>query len=323
MNTPHQNKIRLEWVDALRALAILLVVYGHRVQPDSFTVFVNPIKMPLFFALSGYLFRIKPGGDIAFFKKTIISLIIPWLLLGLVPLILSIPFKGGVHVLHSAADLITGVILWFMPCFIIAQMIFYYIGKLTRKHLLLTIVSVIIISATGYILKQKGILTIFMVNIAMMVQFYFLIGYLYKKYEEKLQPYRLWLGIALLICYIIIGWVTYPGGCTDVHNGRFISIPISASMSIVGLLSLFLLASCIRKYPKFILSVGKSTLVIYMLDRYVLIPFAHFYNFDNPPGSPYLILLVALFYAVYSSTINTIIAKVLNKYAPWVTGGRG
>lgn len=323
MNTTNRNKVRLEWIDALRALAILLVIYGHRVQPDAFTVFVNPIKMPLFFALSGYLFHIRPGGDITFFKKTIISLIIPWLLLGLVPLILSIPFKGVAHVLHSATDLFTGVILWFMPCFIIAQIIFYYIGKLTKNHQLFTIALAIVISATGYILTQKGILNIFMVNIAMMVQFYFLIGYLYKRVEKKLHPYRLWLGIALFFCYIIIGWVTYPGGSTDVHNGRFICMPISASMSIIGLLSLFLLASCIRKYPKYILSVGKSTLVIYMLDRYVLIPFVHFYNFDNPPGSPYLILLVALIYAVYSSTINTIIAKILNKYLPIATGGRG
>ena len=78
------KKIRLEWIDVLRALAILLVVYGHRITYlkndvdgfwfyEAYSVFLNPIKMPLFFALSGYLFRIRQGGDIAFFKKTFIN----------------------------------------------------------------------------------------------------------------------------------------------------------------------------------------------------------------------------------------------------------
>ena len=317
------KRIRLEWIDALRALAILLVVYGHRVQPEPFSVFLNPIKMPLFFALSGYLFRFRAGGDIAFFKKTFTSLFIPWLCLGLVPLIISIPFKGLTHAIQSATDLFTGTLLWFMPCFIIAQILFYYIIKLTKKHLPLTILTIIVISAIGYILRRQELLTIFVINIAMMVQFYFLIGYLYKRYEDKLKPYRIQLGITLLICYIIIGWVTYPGGSTDVHNGWFYCLPAAISMTIIGLLSLFLLSSCVKKYPKFILSVGKNSLVIYMLDRYVLLPFIHLYNFYNPSGPLLLTLFIALIYIVYSSTINIMIAKILNKYVPWATGGRG
>lgn len=319
----NKQRIRLEWIDALRALAILLVVYGHRIQPEAFTVFLNPIKMPLFFALSGYLFRIRPGGDIAFFKKTITSLAIPWLCLGLVPLIISIPFKGFAHAFQSATDLLTGTLLWFMPCFIIAQILFYYTIKLTKKHLPLTILTVVVVSAIGYILRRQQLLSIFVINIAMMVQFYFLFGYLYKKYEDHLRPYRLWVGIALLICYIIIGWVTYPGGSTDVHNARFESLPVATSMTILGLLALFLLSSCVKKYPNFILSVGKNSLVIYMLDRYVLMPFFFLYNFTNPPGPENLTLYVALIYLVYVSTICIMIAKVLNKYVPWVTGGRG
>lgn len=323
LHTNQQHKIYFEWVDALRALAIFLVVYCHRVQPDSFTVFINPIKMPLFFALSGYLFRIRPGGDIAFFKKTLTSLIIPWLFLGLIPLVISIPLKGFSHVLQSIVELFTGELLWFMPCFIIAHIIFYYVMKLTKNHLLLTLLSLIIISVIGYTLKQKEILNTFMINVAMMAQFYFMIGNIYKRHETKLNSHRLLLGVILLTCYMIIGFITYPDGSTDIHNGKYMCVPISALMSIIGLLSLFLLSSCIKKYPKYILSVGKSTLVIYMLDRYLLIPFMYLYNFDNPPGSPYLILLVALFYTIYSSTINVMIAKILNKYIPWATGGRG
>ena len=351
------KKIRLEWIDVLRALAILLVVYGHRITYlkndvdgfwfyEAYSVFLNPIKMPLFFALSGYLFRIRQGGDIAFFKKTFTSLVIPWLVLGLVPLIISVPFNGLTHAFESIVELFTGVLLWFMPCFIIAQIIFYYVIKLTKNHLPLTIIILVVISAIGYMLRQRdimilftdnvgknGLFNIFMINIAMMVQFYFLIGYLYKKYEDRLRPYRLWFGITLLVCYIIIGWITYPGGSTDVHNGAFYCLPVAVSMTVLGLLALFLLSSCIKKYPNFLLLVGKNSLVIYMLDRYVLMPFLLLFNFKSPyilnlyinkiPSTYILTLFIAFIYLFYSSTINILIAKVLNKYLPWATGGRG
>lgn len=318
-----QQKIRLEWVDVLRALAILFVVYGHRVPTVWFSAFFNPIKMPLFFALSGYLFHIKPGGDIVYFKKTLKSLIIPWLFLGLVPLLLSLPLMGLNHTLNSIVKLFTGDLLWFMPCFIIAQIIFYYVIKLTKNYLILVTILIIIISAIGYILRQKEILNTCMVNVAMMVQFYFYIGYLYKKYENTFRNHRLTLGITLLMSYLIIAVIFYPLSGVDVHNGAFACLPIGLVMTVIGLLCLFMLSSLITHLPKFLLTVGKNSLVIYMLDRYVLLPFMSIYNFANPPAPYYLVFFVALLYLVYTSTINIYIAKILNKYIPWSTGGRG
>ncbi len=322
MNKKSQHKVRLEWIDVLRAFAILLVVYGHRANTQFFSAFLNPVKMPLFFALSGYLFRFREGGDMAFFKKTFISLIIPWLFLGLVPLLLSIPIMGFSHAFDSSIDLFTGKLQWFMPCFILAQILFYYVAKLTKNHLSVMIACVIVISALGYFLKQKHILSIFMINLAMMVQFYFLIGFLYKRYESKLHNVLLRLGALLLLCYIIIGIIFYPYSAMDVHNARFLSLPIGTLMTTIGLIALFMLASCIQKYPRPLISVGKNSLVIYMLDRYALIPFSKIYQF-HAPHPIVLTLFMGLIYLVYTSVVNIFIAKILNKYIPWATGNRG
>ena len=62
--------MRKHWVDALRALAILLVVLGHQLKDmTEYFIFTSPIKMPLFFAISGYLFNTRGGNDVEFFKN--------------------------------------------------------------------------------------------------------------------------------------------------------------------------------------------------------------------------------------------------------------
>ena len=61
------NVSRKGWVDALRGLAILLVMYGHCVDNMvGYFVFTSPVKMPLFFAITGYVFKLNEGGGIYF-----------------------------------------------------------------------------------------------------------------------------------------------------------------------------------------------------------------------------------------------------------------
>lgn len=88
------------WVDALRAVAILMVIYGHCLHGDeSLFAFTNPVKMPLFFAISGYLFSIKGKSFISFSNSLFKRVVIPWLLFGsiiLIPVCFTLGDGGGV-----------------------------------------------------------------------------------------------------------------------------------------------------------------------------------------------------------------------------------
>ncbi|WP_442945177.1 acyltransferase family protein [Nostoc sp.] len=48
---------RIEWIDCWKGLAIITVVVGHIIAPVSKYIFW--FHMPLFFFLSGYLYRKK------------------------------------------------------------------------------------------------------------------------------------------------------------------------------------------------------------------------------------------------------------------------
>lgn len=96
------NKQRMEWLDCLRAVAMVFVIYGHiNNSAWQFFLFTSPIKIPLFFAVSGYLF--KNGGQVLTkVKKLFISIIIPYFFLSLFPfkLIAALLSSGG----KSAAE---------------------------------------------------------------------------------------------------------------------------------------------------------------------------------------------------------------------------
>ena len=89
------TKNREDWIDALRALAMIFVIYGHLLKKTELSyiyyVFTSPIKLPLFLSISGYLFKeIKDFQT--FFYKVFRGLVIPWIVLSIAPLLLiSLP----------------------------------------------------------------------------------------------------------------------------------------------------------------------------------------------------------------------------------------
>lgn len=60
---------RYEYIDALRGIAILFIVFGHipmfcyglseAVHFSSFRAFTSMVQLPLFFFISGFLFSVK------------------------------------------------------------------------------------------------------------------------------------------------------------------------------------------------------------------------------------------------------------------------
>lgn len=85
---------RLEFIDNLKGLAILMVVAGHIIQflycPDNFDEniafrAIYSFHMPLFFMLSGFVTTFAMGSESKVFmkvRKRFLQLIIPYLLWG-------------------------------------------------------------------------------------------------------------------------------------------------------------------------------------------------------------------------------------------------
>lgn len=315
---------RKAWVDALRALAIFLVVYGHRAGHPDFYLFSSPVKMPLFFALSGYLFNTCGGCDKEFLRRLFWSVVVPWMFLGYLPMAAAFPVKGVAYLWHAFVEVVSGAILWFMPCFIIGKIMFYYLLKWCKDRDVLMFLATAVFFGVGCELVSRHMLDFAKINIAMTVQGYFLFGYLFKKYERTLTHVRPVYQYGALVAFFILGFMSrslYPNQRMNVDHGAYYHVPLCLTMVVIGLYALFVLSQKVAHYPSWIQTIGMNSLAIYMLDRYAIQPVSMFYDFDHARYPA--VLVYALIYFLWSALFAIIISKILNRYIPWATGRRG
>ncbi|WIW86996.1 acyltransferase family protein [Sphingobium sp. V4] len=132
-----QAQYRLDWVDVARGIGIIAVVIGHVWTRGPLRDAMYSFHMPLFFLLSGMLSRPQPVG--AFTRRQIASQMRPYAaflaLLLIVEQIIE-PLKGQRPIFRHWPDdlapiLLGGtwlpgpyIIFWFVPCLMIARILF-------------------------------------------------------------------------------------------------------------------------------------------------------------------------------------------------------
>lgn len=140
------NSERLEWVDILKGLGILTVVWGHSGSQSAFYMFW--FHMPLFFLISGFLYRFKPQQTwSAYVQKKIKHLLVPYLfyLLLLTLMMMGVSFWKAEPVwqplvenwkaLFWGGSLLEGVYatFWFTTCLFVVQIAYDYVNRKTTK----------------------------------------------------------------------------------------------------------------------------------------------------------------------------------------------
>lgn len=131
---------RLVWLDIAKGIGILLVVLGHCLHiNEKYFQLIFVFHMPLFFALSGYVFK---GSDSfwLFLKKKAKTLLLPFLgffLLGLIVTLLVPVWKQGLSLAGLKNDLwladpnaVHNSSIWYLVCLFFVALLFYFISKL-------------------------------------------------------------------------------------------------------------------------------------------------------------------------------------------------
>ena len=88
------QKKRLRYIDIARGIAMFIIVFGHAISATSAHAYpiyrvLFFINVPIFFVLSGYMFRVKDSESFwLFLKNKFLRIMLPyffWALLFLVP----------------------------------------------------------------------------------------------------------------------------------------------------------------------------------------------------------------------------------------------
>lgn len=304
------------WIDSLRGLAMLMVVYGHSVQGwTPYFVVTSPIKMPLFFVITAFLFNTRQGNSKLFYKNIFFRLFIPWMLLGLFPY---------THPLQRFLDLISGEKLWFMPCIIWGQIIWFYINKLSHSDVQVCIAG-LLCSVVGGVLAYYEILCYSMFNTACVIQVFFVLGHILRKYEgvifrhERLRLIFFSTGyVALCICSFLF----FRNEIIDVHKSYYFNIPFCFTIIVFGLSALFFLFRVYNYSPKWLVFVGQNTLPIYLLHSHVITITKRIFVFLDYDSSQLPIYFSGLIFLLVSVLVCSIFAFFANRYCPIVIGNK-
>ena len=197
-----KNIERLVWLDCLRAILIILMVFGH--AGSNYVTFIYLAHIPGFFVVSGYTSHLKNERyDYHYIKKRITSILIPAILINVV-YILSVwlvkrDFGGDVaysvecaplklqlenfFIRLYTADL--GGATWFLFVLFEAEILFtlfQYLSVKCKCHWLLYGFCVLC-GAVGYKLTAGKIYLPYLADLALIAVFYYGIGYFIAEYN--------------------------------------------------------------------------------------------------------------------------------------------
>ena len=198
---------RINWIDQVKGIGILLVVVGHMNIPHELSKIIFSFHMPLFFFISGYLYNEKKYSvnfENVFYSK-LKSLVWPFITFTIFYLILSLFINQNsiinsfdyVNFLKGNRSLNTP--LWFLTALFSTEIIFSQIIRFfnIRKAILLILLIIVIGFSNAIFLRYSFFLNI---DIALVTILFFLVGWLFKKYNWDKSIFK--KGRTLL--YIII-----------------------------------------------------------------------------------------------------------------------
>lgn len=213
----------------LKGIGIALVVIGHSGCPDAIRDFIYAFHMPLFFIISGYLFKkIYFQNKSDFIKKRLRSLYTPFVTWSIIFIVLhnvfynlnlinnSYGFQGKIYHAYSLKELFIQVFkslifinaepflgaYWFIKALFFGSLIFLFFHSKIKNPYTLPICSILIVISRTLCINQ-GILPFNgeTLHQSLLASFFISVGSLIK--EKNFQPSRIHLFFFLTVLLVL------------------------------------------------------------------------------------------------------------------------
>lgn len=269
------KRSKILWIDVLKGIGMLAVVAGHIFEGEiSRNLFI--FHMPLFFFISGYLFKpTKAYKD--FIYKKVVHLIIPYFAF-LIPLyIYSNDFTSNKSAFWSfvfpiiyGGGLLKGYVgvFWFVTClFLTQQLLNYIINSFSEKNIFVIMLIMFILSFINmYIFPNVSFF--WNANVVLAASPIFYAGYIYRVKGAKVNE----LLVYLLGLIVLLFSFFCPQNVYDMKNANY-GIPfVTLISSLIFIFNLKFLSKKIslHHFSLIIFSeVGKSSMVIMYLHQII------------------------------------------------------
>ena len=335
---------RKYWVDFLRALTIVLVVFGH-VDDHQLTHYLSAVRLPMFFFISGLLAsRVMLAGSFQnYLRKYFWSLIVPFYVFGLavypfwyfknlhVPTTTflrdgsHIPFFGMLYGVNGPQQwLIHNYPLWFLTCLFSVHHLFWVIRRLFVTPFQILLASLFLGLCGFLILHLCPFRLPWNLEIAMAAIVFYAMGYLSKtlhltNFLARDSNALLAFPVALAVCIGIV----LVNGPIDMDNG-VLGRPEFYYLGGLGGIVACIIIAMRMPYSRVVSFIAKNTLAILAMHSPLLFLLRktanHFWGLGIQGVSHILTYTVSA--TVISITMALLVSIPLRAYAPWTLGLR-
>lgn len=281
-------KERIRWIDMAKGIGILLVMIGHLHLPYV-TAWIYTFHIPLFFILSGCVFRSFEINFKSFLIKKIKSIVVPYFCLGI---FLPIFFSIQSYFIDKERDVSVYIgyfvdfvlqkrwyTIWFIACLFIVELLFFFIVKICNNNMLpIVIVSCVLGAVSMVYFKFDGPALPWNIDIAFSALPFFAGGYVffncqkfYLFFLEK-KPHKLFLFLILVILNVgcAYGTLRISNELLDMSSGLWGFPPLTYIAAFAGSLCVIMFSNLIVIKP--IEYIGKNSLVYYVWHSRIMIP---------------------------------------------------
>lgn len=300
---------RVEWVDIAKGIGMILVIIGHLSVPYT-DLWIYTFHMPLFFFLSGAVFSGAKYRFSVFLKKKVKSLVIPYFALGFGIFLFfsalylyydntgNIPPDFVKNALDTPSNMFFDFLIqkgywtvWFLACLFVAEIMFYFIIKLSRNTLWITVTVSSVICLGGLIYYRCGGVALpWNIDIALTAQFFICIGYAFSNSrilgkfasyitKDSTYPKRFLTAALFLAINAVTGFASFKlsGSSVNMSVGTYGIEVLTIISALSGILFVVSVSSMIKS--RFLSYLGRNTMLVFAWhSRIMIIAFNYLYG---------------------------------------------
>lgn len=311
----YSEKKRIDSVDILRAVGILIMVMGHVGFGGKFDRYIHSFHMPIFFLISGYLFTSKPEVNLfGVIIKRAKRLLIPyvfyavlnyvfWLLLGpepgrlwYEPLIKAVTYNTSGLPICGA--------LWFLTAMFFAETFYLLLDRLLKNRVVRAIIVIILAFAASILQNRFAYRLPLTIDTAVVCMGFLEIGRVFgnvdrKAFMQKLQEKKAVLFLVGVVLAVINAWLSFVNEYVNIKSGWYGFEPLFWINAIIGSAAFLAFAVWFDRVAgernvlrKILVRIGKTSMVFLGLNQLV-------------------ILLAVIAFTLLNLNINIYVAEVL------------
>lgn len=329
---------RVAWIDIAKGIGIILVVLGHNVNTGSSLFnYIYFFHMPLFFFLSGYLFKSEKYPNVRkFVVDKFKKLLIPYLVFGIVSIMFFLIKNSSSNcikelVLSMRTRLPFNEPIWFLTSLFLVELMYFILDTKIKngsiKGLILLITSSIAYKSVNspclpWTLDTAAYYILFF-YIGSLMNRHDIINKVLSVYNEKRINKKLLICNISIITALVLNVISYikaPMIYSFIIPGFYIgNFIMSVIIAMSGIIMVIIVANVFCE-ERILIYLGKNTLFILCVHNplrdFIIQPILVKNNVWINPDNYSL----GIFYTILLIIISIFLSQLCNKYCPYIIG---